>query len=165
MARQQNEQRRSDGADEVADIDDDPRPQHLAEPDLAGSPGHDHQRVAGEELSAADDDQDEPEAEDHARQKAADAERNTTVRPCEDGRREHASEPDEGSGECGECDEAEEIESDFLGPDRFGLARDFHGNERVDAVHGRVFIVRCHLFSLPSHLTRTLLSLRFAQVH
>ena len=59
----------------------------------------DDQVVAGEQLGARDDDQDQPEAEDEPGEQAGDAERDRVGGAGDDGGREHRAEGDEGAGE------------------------------------------------------------------
>ena len=79
LAGQEHQQRGSDRADEIADIDDCPCAQHVAQRQLAGGPGHHHQIIAGEQFGAAEHDQDQPETEHDAGQEPAHAERNDAV--------------------------------------------------------------------------------------
>ena len=98
LPRQQHKQGGSQSTDEVAGVDDGPCSQHLAQPDLAGGPCHDHQGVSGEQLGATHDNQDQPETEHHTCEKAADTERDAVACSGEYRRCEHATEADEGAG-------------------------------------------------------------------
>lgn len=68
-ARQEDERGGADGSDEIAAPDGDPGLHHLGGLELARGPGHDHQRVAGEEPRARRHHQNEAEREGDAAQK------------------------------------------------------------------------------------------------
>ena len=88
-------------ADEVPEVHDRPVARDLHRPHSPAGPRHHDQVVAGEELGAGDDDEDQAEREREPTEEAHDAERDVGAARGHR-RREDRAERDEGAGEDGE---------------------------------------------------------------
>jgi hypothetical protein len=92
-----HEQCRSGRADEVADIKDEPSPQHFVQPHVAGRPCDDHQSIPVEQFDPTKDDEYESKAERYARKHSAQSERKIVVCSRQYSGGKHGTESNEGS--------------------------------------------------------------------
>ena len=110
---------------------DEPVPEQGARRHATARPRHDDEGIAGEQLRAADDDQDQSEAERDAGQHPHGAPRRR-ARPRQGRRGEHAAERDEGAGQHGERERGERIHRHLAGPDLLGAPGHLAGQQRVE---------------------------------
>jgi len=133
------------GADEVAGIDEDPVPQQSHRRDLAAGPSHDDEGVAGEQLGAADDHEDEPQAEGHPSEQPDHAKWKAPAPGAHRGREDRA-EGDEGTCEDGQRERADGIEIGLADAHSLGLRRHLGREESIEpeivAGHGLIMAHR-----------------------
>jgi hypothetical protein len=134
-ARQGHRKRGGGRADEVAREDDEPVPQQGRGADPASGPRHHDEVVAGEELRPADHDEDEPEAEDHAREDP-DRSPGSRARAGQRGGGEHAAERDERPGEDREREQVWQLEAGLADPDLLRALRHLGREQGVQTDRG-----------------------------
>ena len=155
LAGQVHEDGRRERPGEVPDVDEHPDRQHSRGRDAACGPRHDEQVVAGEELRARNDDQDQPEGEGQAREQARDAERQL---PGARGHRrgENRAERDERAREHGEDEQPLRAQGGLGDPGLLGPSGHGRRRQRVEASRGkarRALAARVHS---PSFAARAL---------
>ena len=98
VAGEEDQRRGADRARDIAEIDDEPGAQQRGQSDAPAGPGHDHQCVAGEELGAADDHEDEAEREHEAGEEPRDPP-GQRAGACQHHGHENGAQGDERAGE------------------------------------------------------------------
>jgi hypothetical protein len=121
-----------DRADEVPRVDDRPAAEQPSRRDAPARPGHDDEVVAGEELGARHDDEDEPEGERDSSEQALHAERQVAASRHDRGR-EQRPERDERAGENREGEERGRLQRGLGDADVLGPPRHRGGRQRVKA--------------------------------
>ena len=148
LARQKHKDSRTQGADDITDVDQHPGAQQRSQGDAPAGVGDDHQRIAGEELGAANDHQDETEREDEPGEKARDSPREPL------GAGEHDGHEDRAERDEGACKHAQDDEGQRIAPG-LGGACGLAGERHLGRQHGVDAMAAASFLKCLGHLAHT----------